>query len=586
MKKLIALLLALLLLFSLSAVAAAANDEAQAAADTLHDLGLFQGKGTNADGTPIYDLGAPPTRNEAVTMLVRLLGKEAEAKAANWSIPFTDVADWAKPYVGYAYANGLTKGTGDATFGGDSLITASQYLTFVLRALGYESGADFQWDKAWELSDRIGLTDGRYNAASGQFLRGDVAIISANALAAKLKGSNVMLLRKLYNQLNAEKWADTMKNLPVSGYGLPDAIGKTTLDYDSAFALIGKDPAIIAEAVKTVGDVVQYMIASVFAGHDPFTPWYGNGLWGFDPSGDEQLRQGYGTCCAGFANMGLYLLEGDYEEMGIIRWLGAGNHTISYLLLDGKYYVFDLTEVPVYYNDPGFQATVTVLDRLEDYYDQMPAIYPKAEVTNLIALTDTTVSYPWGGGGGTGKLIFPTEAKGHVIQIYARDASNTVTYKDVTIEVPWWNSDNLNLPATNIKYDVYEELETQFLLANRFYNEAVADRFGEGVRIFLLCPNGVHMPDNGCFGITPLDSETFTVLLNDEVTADYTVTSSDESICGISLGADGTFTTLPRQQGIITITVKYYGLTAKYYYAVGYTGYPPFEAYIAKENTA
>ena len=34
------------------------------------------------------------------------------AKAKAWDTPFTDVADWAKPYVGYAYANGLTSGTG------------------------------------------------------------------------------------------------------------------------------------------------------------------------------------------------------------------------------------------------------------------------------------------------------------------------------------------------------------------------------------------------------------------------------------------------------------------------------------------
>ena len=196
MKKLLALLLATVILFALASPAFAASDEATNAADMLHELGLFQGKGTNEDGTPIYDLDAAPTRNEAVTMLVRLLGKEAEAKAGTWDNPFTDVADWAKPYVGYAYANGLTKGTGDTTFGGDSLITTSQYLTFVLRALGYDSSTDFQWDKAWELSDTIGMTNGEYTESSS-FFRGDVAIISANALPVTQKNSEETLAQKL-----------------------------------------------------------------------------------------------------------------------------------------------------------------------------------------------------------------------------------------------------------------------------------------------------------------------------------------------------------------------------------------------------
>ncbi len=196
MKRFFCLLLALVLLCGLAPNAFAENDEAHEAADALHLLGLFRGKGTNPDGTPIYALDDESTRNEAVTMLVRLLGKEDEAKAGTWETPFSDVAEWAKPYVGYAYEHGLTKGTGDHTFGGASLITASQYLTFVLRALGYESGADFSWNAAWELTDRLGITEGAYGGQSG-FTRGDVAIINLNALDKPLKGQSASLLTKL-----------------------------------------------------------------------------------------------------------------------------------------------------------------------------------------------------------------------------------------------------------------------------------------------------------------------------------------------------------------------------------------------------
>lgn len=101
--------------------------------------------------------------------------------------------------MGYAYANGLTSGTGATTFGGNVTITASQYLTFVLRAIGYASGEDFQWDRAWELSDQIGLTDGRYTNAK-DFLRSDVTIISRNAMDVKQKDSDQTLAEKLMEE--------------------------------------------------------------------------------------------------------------------------------------------------------------------------------------------------------------------------------------------------------------------------------------------------------------------------------------------------------------------------------------------------
>ena len=45
--------------------------------------GFRNGTGTGADGKPIYELDRAPSRFEAVTMLVRLLGKEAVAKTGS-----------------------------------------------------------------------------------------------------------------------------------------------------------------------------------------------------------------------------------------------------------------------------------------------------------------------------------------------------------------------------------------------------------------------------------------------------------------------------------------------------------------------
>ena len=217
MKKLIAILLAVVLVFALTSVAFAADAEETTAADILNALGLFIGTGTDAEGKPIYDLDRAPNRMEAVTMLVRLLGKEEEANAGTWEIPFTDVKDWAKPYVGYAYANGLTKGYSEKTFGGTDPVTAAQYLTFVLRALGYSSDSDFRWDAAWELTNELGITAGEYDAAAS-FDRGDVVMTSCSALSATVKGEDFTLAEKLLNEgvFTVEQFQAAMV---IAGYG-------------------------------------------------------------------------------------------------------------------------------------------------------------------------------------------------------------------------------------------------------------------------------------------------------------------------------------------------------------------------------
>ncbi len=549
-KKFLCLILTLVMVFSLVPSAVAANDEATQAAQTLYELGLFRGTGTNPDGTPIFDLDKTPTRNQAVIMLVRLLGKEQEALAGNWKLPFTDVpkGSTAYPYIGYAYANGLTNGTTATTYSGGNPIRANQYIAFVLRALGYVSGEDFKVSTAWEFSDQIGLTDGRYDSSTTEFLRSDIALISESALSTSLKGSNVMLLRKLYNQKSAANWASTAKTKQVSSMGLPAAIGKTTLSYNDAYALLGKDPAIIADAVKTVGDVVQYMIAANFSGYAPgtFTPWYRSGgeEWGFDPPGEEQLRQNYGTCCAGYVNMALYLLKGDYEEQGVIRWMGGGNHTIAYVLANGKYYVFDPTEYR-----GGNSGSVTVLDRLEDYYNQMPTDYPKSEMTNLVAFKNTDICYPWGWDSRTNTLIFPTETKEHVIQLYPQNSSASISFADVGIDIPAWNTDELDIPASHTMYDTYEALKEKFMDSD----------------ISLLFSNGFLAQEDSGFG-TGRGYHQITVQADGRAIANYTVKSSDPSICEVRVEANGLLIFIPKQSGSCTLYITYRGQTAEFYY--------------------
>ena len=121
------------------------------AAEQLWKDGLFLGSGG------LFNLDKPITRVEGIVMAIRLAGKEQEALAAREKSAFTDVPGWAEYYVGYAAKTGMTRGVSAQRFGSGDTMSAQQYLTFVLRVLGYQDNVDFTFDKAVEKSLELGL---------------------------------------------------------------------------------------------------------------------------------------------------------------------------------------------------------------------------------------------------------------------------------------------------------------------------------------------------------------------------------------------------------------------------------------------
>lgn len=169
-------------------------------ADSLHEMGLFQGTQNG------YDLDRTPTRAEAAVMLVRLLGKEAEAKTLTYTAPFTDLKGWEKPYVQYLYSNGLANGTNRTSFNPTGKCTAQMYAVFLLRALGYSDTADFSYANAIETAREQGIYDtGIINVQN--FLRDDAAAASYTALSVSPKNSEGTLLDQLVSE-NAITEAD------------------------------------------------------------------------------------------------------------------------------------------------------------------------------------------------------------------------------------------------------------------------------------------------------------------------------------------------------------------------------------------
>lgn len=196
MKKWISLILAVCLLASMLALPAlAATKEEQNAADALNHLGLFLGT------TKGYELDASLTRAQSAMLLVRMLGALKQAETGDYSHPFDDVAPWASRVVAYAYTNNLVKGYNATKYGGEDTVTDFQYLTIVLRVLGYtDSGdkPDFNYRESRKLAKSLGLVDSETDDAS--FTRGDAVDIFWRALNTSLKNENRTLAERLIEQ--------------------------------------------------------------------------------------------------------------------------------------------------------------------------------------------------------------------------------------------------------------------------------------------------------------------------------------------------------------------------------------------------
>lgn len=224
----LALLLCLLLTVLPLQAVAAYTPKYTASADALYELGLFQGRGTGADGKPVYDLQKGITRAESLVMLLRLLGEDEIATSKDWIHPFADMqGHWAANYAAYAHVQGYTSGTSSSTFSPNKAATANMYLTFLLRALGYnDRTGDFSYNTAYKKAAELGICPEGAYAGGGTFYRDDCVFTSCNALRTKMKGSEQTLLDVL--------------------------VEKGTVDADAAQAFLQKD--LQPEAAPTVSN--------------------------------------------------------------------------------------------------------------------------------------------------------------------------------------------------------------------------------------------------------------------------------------------------------------------------------------------
>ncbi|MFZ5351278.1 MAG: beta strand repeat-containing protein [Bacillota bacterium] len=261
MKKLLALLLALTLTFSMLTVAFA-DEEIGAEAATCEALGMLQGAG---DGVTAEYLATAPTRIQAAVMFLRLKGLEEEAKAFEAEENFADAdqADWAKNIMAYLYANPDLGWVGDGVnFNPQAQVTAQMYYKVMLEALGYKQNTadvagDFEWAEVFEFAAEVGLVA---VADVEEFTVNDIAVATVEALGATVNGEETTLAEKLV----AEEIIDGETALEL-GIVISEEDKALNAAVAAAEAAIAALPAEITLELKTDVEAARALVADALA---------------------------------------------------------------------------------------------------------------------------------------------------------------------------------------------------------------------------------------------------------------------------------------------------------------------------------
>ena len=203
MKKLLALVLALVMSMSLVTISNAAFKDADSidykeAVDVMNAVGVFVG-----DEKGNFNAKENLTREQAAKIIAYLeLGSKA-ADAMVGGNTFTDVASsrWSAGFIAYCAQAGIVSGVGDGKFAPAGQLTALQFGKMLLVELGYDAKAEKMVGTDWaintsKLMAKTKLMDGIDGSVNQVLTREKAAQMCLNALEAPMvtyetKGSSI-----------------------------------------------------------------------------------------------------------------------------------------------------------------------------------------------------------------------------------------------------------------------------------------------------------------------------------------------------------------------------------------------------------
>ena len=284
MKKLLAMVLALVMTLSLAVSANAAFkdvkdiDETYAeSAAVLNGLGVFKGY-EEKDGTFSFQPKNAITRAEVAAIVYRIYtGDVKDAYVKNYETynKFGDMAGagWAKGYIGYCANAALVKGYPNGTFAPSGKVTGYEVLAMILRAVGYDqkgefTGADWALHVA-EIAERQGILDNvkgvDLNAPATREVVAELLFQSINVpmvtYTAAFGYQNVGLNEKADNKIFAKNETLGSKNFEldrVTGYVTANDYGTKFKNMQIAGKNLAKKDDTVKVADQDIFDAGRY----------------------------------------------------------------------------------------------------------------------------------------------------------------------------------------------------------------------------------------------------------------------------------------------------------------------------------------
>ena len=429
LKKVLAMVLAFACTFSMFAGAKVFEDvpagsDYSEAITMLSDLGIIQGKD---DGK--YHPEDTITRAEACAMIARLMTGDPNVSQYVGAQSFTDVAkgSWKDSAIGYCYINGIVIGVGNNKFEPDRAITDAEFITMVVRAMGYET-ADMKQNYPFSYmsnAQAVGLLDGTNMVASTDALRGEDAQVIYNALFADYaRGA------KLVNTTHGTS-VESYPTLAESVWGLERAaVGvwqKSTKDDEVMELTTCKAHTwVITGKSMTVGNVDMFEAYPI---EDDQTMLYDNG----EKNGDTPYYFTYNGDMANIADLKGYQVE--------LWGMGAHDEPELETVTDEN---GDSKKVYVYSSDWDINAIKTVKGQTKFDYTPADEDLPDVDLDEVRGFVGGTIvsDINWG--------------KDHLTEKEVEDAlqtKNSASYRVVD-----WDSDGT---ADFVVGDIYKYYEVK-----------------------------------------------------------------------------------------------------------------------------
>ncbi len=231
LKKILAMVLALVMSLSLMATAGAAqfpdvddSNPYKTAIDVLDELKVFQGF---EDGTfkPTDTLN----RAQAAVLVYRIATGDVENKYLdNYTYmqqsKFNDLDgyNWAKGYINYCQNAGIVVGTSATTFNPGAPVTGYQLMVMLLRTLGYGKAGEFTDPKGWELQTAaIAEREGILKNVTG----GDFGAPAPRQMVAEILFRGLLHDTVEYSPLTPGGYTNSGETLGKRELGLEDISG-------------------------------------------------------------------------------------------------------------------------------------------------------------------------------------------------------------------------------------------------------------------------------------------------------------------------------------------------------------------------